>query len=286
MPIARHTRHEEQALVLHGVGQGHGTVAADDVDPLGHGRGHAVVFDLLDDQRPDRRLGVVLARRWSASWSGFGRPSGSTAIIFEWASSTYSCTASSTCGARSRVSPAYHTGSPRGHHGRGQPAQQPHGVRSLVEDVLAADGLDRAAVALAEGHAHAVALDQPPALVGDGVGGLQRLQRGVDAAGEVLQPGPEHLAVGEVPQLVALEEVGRPARTSAAGSGDSPAGPAGGVSRRWKISTRPTISRSVRSGPKTRRKSVGLAASSSPNPECGGTSTPLPPTTSGLFSTL
>ena len=31
---------------------------------------------------------------------------------------------------------------------------------------------------------------------------------------------------------------------------------------------------------------MGLAASSSPKPECGGTSTPLPPATSGLFEQL
>ena len=60
---------------------------------------------------------------------------------------------------------------------------------------------------LANGHAHAVALDEPPGFVGDGVGRLDGLQRGVDAAGEVFQAGPQDLAVGEVPQLVALEEV-------------------------------------------------------------------------------
>ncbi len=40
-----------------------------------------------------------------------GRRSGSTAIILVCVSSTYSWTASSTCGAMSRVSPVYHIGS-------------------------------------------------------------------------------------------------------------------------------------------------------------------------------
>lgn len=61
--------------------------------------------------------------------------------------------------------------------------------------------------ALANRHADPVALDQPPALVGDGVGGLAGVERGVDHAREILQLGPEHLPGRKMPQLVAFQEI-------------------------------------------------------------------------------
>ena len=194
--------------MLQGVGQGGRTVPRDHVDPLRHRRRQAAVLDLLDDQRADGRLGRP--RRFSGSSSSpmRGRCSGSTATVFECDSSMYSWMASSTCGAMSCVSPVYQIGFARGHHRRGQPGQQADGVGTLVENVLAADRLDDALVALANGHADAVALDQPPPFVGDRVGRLERLERGVDRAGEILQPRPKDLAVGEMPQLMALEKVG------------------------------------------------------------------------------
>ena len=48
----------------------------------------------------------------SSVGSGRGRIKGRTATVFECDSSTYSCTASSICGAMSLVSPVYQTGSP------------------------------------------------------------------------------------------------------------------------------------------------------------------------------
>ena len=108
-----------------------------------------------------------------------------------------------------RVSPVYHIGSSLATTTDGQPAQEPHRVGPLVEQVLPADGLDGAPVPLADRHAHPVALDQAPALVGDGVGGLAGMEAGVDLTGEFLQLRPEDLAVGEVSELAALEKVAR-----------------------------------------------------------------------------
>ena len=90
---------------------------------------------------------------------------------------------------------------------RGQLVQQPHRVRTLIKQVLAADGLDLALLPPADRHADAIALDQPPALVGDRIGRLARIQRGVDRPGKILQLGPQRLAMGEVAKLVALQEV-------------------------------------------------------------------------------
>ena len=146
----------------------------------------------------------------SSSSSRGGRRRGSTATIFECDSSTYSCTASSTCGAMSWVSPVYQIASPLVTTAEANRPSKRIVLERLSKTFLAADRLDHAAIALADGHADAVALDQPPPLVGDRVGRLDRLQRGMDGAGEILQPGPEDLPVGEVPQLAALEEIAGP----------------------------------------------------------------------------
>ena len=69
----------------------------------------------------------------------------------------------------SDVSPEYHTSSPVFTTAAASLLKQHGDVRSLVESVLAADGLDRATAAAANRHAHAVASDQPPAFVGDRV---------------------------------------------------------------------------------------------------------------------
>ena len=97
----------------------------------------------------------------------------------------------------SRVSPVYHIGSPLA----------TTTVASLPISRTMFDRLSKRSCPLTAstthlfplriGHAHAVALDQPPAFVGDRVGGLPRVEAGVDLAGELLQLRPEDLAVGE-----------------------------------------------------------------------------------------
>ena len=129
------------------------------------------------------------------------------ATVFEWASSTYSCTASSTCGGRSRVSPVYQTASP----------VATTAVASLPSSRTVFDRLSKRSwplmasilhfLPVADRHAHPVALDQPAALVDDRVGRVLGFKRGVDGAGEILQLGPQRLAIGEVAELVALQEV-------------------------------------------------------------------------------
>jgi len=76
-------------------------------------------------------------------------------------------------------------------------------VRVRVRQRLA-DGLDRATLSPADGHAQAVAIDQSPAFVGDGVGRLARIERCMDHPGKILQLGPKHLTIREVPELMAL----------------------------------------------------------------------------------
>ena len=172
-------------------------VAGDDVDPL-HGRvRQAAVFDHLHDEGPE---GLLRLRRrpslssFSASerWSF----SGMMATVLVWASSMYSCMASSIWGGKSLVSPVYHTGSPAATTSV-HPGQQADRVGPLVEQILAADGLDGAALAAADGHGHPVAVDQPPDFVDDGVGRLAGVEAGVDRAGELLDLRPQGLAVGE-----------------------------------------------------------------------------------------
>ena len=62
--------------------------------------------------------------------------------------------------------------------------------------------------ALANRHAQPVALDQSPAFVGNGVGRLARIERGVNHAGKILQLRPKHLPIGKVPELMALQKIG------------------------------------------------------------------------------
>ena len=92
------------------------------------------------------------------------------ATAFEWHSSTYSCTASSTCGAIIEVSPVYQTVSP----------VATTAVASRLSSEIVFDRLSNVSWPLTasithlrpliDRHAHAVALDQPAAFVGDRVG--------------------------------------------------------------------------------------------------------------------
>ncbi len=195
--------------MFHGVGQRRGAVPADHFHPLRHGRRQAAVLDLLDDQGADGRrrllaiLGIVFLVQGRPPQGQHGHHLRVRLVdvflhgLFDLRGHVLGV---------ARIPDRFAAG----HHRRGQSPQQADRVGTLVEDVLAADRLDHAAIALADGHADAVALDQPPPLVGDRVGRLDRLQRGMDGAGEILQPGPEDLPVGEVPQLAALEEIAGP----------------------------------------------------------------------------
>ena len=201
-------RHEKETLVLQRIGQGGRTMTRDHVDPLRHRRRQAAVLDLLDDQRPDGRLGrlgalfrvVLLAdARTLQRQHGHGLRVRFVDVLLD-----------GLLDLRGHVLRVARVPDriARGHYCRRQAGQQADGVGTLVENVLPADGLDDALVALANRHADAVALDQPPPLVGDRVGRFDRFERGMDRAGEILQPRPQHLAVGEMPQLMALEKIG------------------------------------------------------------------------------
>ena len=62
------------------------------------------------------------------------------------------------------------------------------------------------------GDAQAVAADQPLAVVGDGVGGLLQVERGVDLVREPLELVPEPLLRHHLPHLAVLEVLCRPGR--------------------------------------------------------------------------
>ena len=200
-------RHEEQVLMFHGVGQRGGAVAADHLHPLHHARRYPAVLDLLDDQRPHRRfrvealLGIVFFFfRPRASQRQHGHRLRVRFVdvllhgVFDLGGHV-----SGVAGVPDRIA--------GGHHRRGQLVQQPHGIGPLVEQVLAADGLDPAPLAPAQRHADPIAIDQPPPLIGDRIGGIAGIEAGVNRVREIFQPGPEDLAIGEVAKLVTLQKV-------------------------------------------------------------------------------
>ena len=193
--------------MFHRVCQRGGAVLADHFRPMHHVRREPAVLDPLDHQGADRRLGfgaffrIVFLRRGGTLQRQHGH---GLRVCF------VDVLLHGVLDLRGQIAGVAGVpyGVAGGDHRRGQLAQQADGVRTLVEKVLAADGLDLTGRSLADRHAQPVAFDQPPPLVGDRVGGFARVQRGVDRAGEILQLGPKRLAVRKVTQLMALEEVG------------------------------------------------------------------------------
>ena len=179
--------HEEEILMLHGVGQGRGTVFGDHVDALQHSVGDAAVLDLLDDQGADgllghfRLIGVLLffpqARPDKRQHGDRFRMR--IVDVFLHGVLDLGCHVAGIAGVPDGVARLHDLG--------GQLAQEPHGVRSFVEEVLPADGLDAALPPTADGDADAVAFDQPASFVGDHVCRLSGVEAGVYQAGEILQ---------------------------------------------------------------------------------------------------
>ena len=181
-------------------------MVADHVDPLQHAVLDAGNLDQLDDQSADGLwLGaavlVVLFRLVGRGEQGKNGDRLGVRFVDVFLDGVFDLgwEIAAVAGVPHRVA--------AGHDRRGQTVEQHDGVGPFVKGVLAADRLDVAFPALADGDADPVAIDQPPAFVGDGEGRLVRIETGVDRAGKILQLRPHGLAIGEVPQAVRLEKV-------------------------------------------------------------------------------
>ena len=67
----------------------------------------------------------------------------------------------------------------------------------------------RQVISFADGDRNAIAFDQPPSFIGDGVGRDAWFQTAMSQAGELLQLRPDGLAIGEQPELAGFEIVFR-----------------------------------------------------------------------------
>ena len=96
----------------------------------------------------------------------------------------------------------------RSNHDLAKPGQLADQVGSLLDDFLAADGLDHRPAGDLERDREPVAADQPLAVVDDRVGGLFQVERAVDLVGEPLELVPEPLLRHHLPHLAVLQ-IGR-----------------------------------------------------------------------------
>ena len=148
----------------------------------------------------------------------------------------------------------------RADHDLAEPGQLADQVGPLLDDLLAADGLDHHPAADLHGHAQAVAADQPLAVVGDRVGRLLQVERAVDLVGEPLELVPEPLLRHHLPHLAVLEVVaGQVAEVADEPQRALLRAPPGG-SGSIRISSRPTTCLSTISGAMISAKLVGLPA--------------------------
>jgi len=195
--------HQEEVLMFPGIGQRRTAVGADEFDPLLHALRDPVVLDPLDDQGPHDRFGLSgMLLVCLRIVTGHRRPQQRqhahrlrlrlVDVLLDYVLDLRGHLPGIT-GVPDRLS--------RGHHHLGQLPEQPDGVGAFLEHVLAADGLDRTLTSFGHRQAHPIALDQPAAFVGDGVGRLADVQAGVHGPGKLLQPRPEGLAIGQAPQL-------------------------------------------------------------------------------------
>ena len=96
----------------------------------------------------------------------------------------------------------------RADHGLAEPRQLADQVGPLLDDLLAADGLDHGPAGDLHRHAEPVAAHQPLAVVDHRIGGLLQVERAVDLVREALELVPEPLLRHHLPHLAVLQ-VGR-----------------------------------------------------------------------------
>src|SRR5205823_13072977 len=86
-----------------------------------------------------------------------------------------------------------------------QPAHQLNQVGAFFYDVGAADGFDLALLGVIDGHAEAVAADDPPAFVRNLKRGPRRVEAGVNLSCKGFELDPNLLLAGGSPALLAAD---------------------------------------------------------------------------------